>query len=510
MKPSTLLFWTLMASLLLGATALWWSPLNQDEGWYLVAAQRVNQGHLPYRDFAFTQGPVLPYVYQGALPLIRSFGLLGGRLYSYIWSVLSLLVIVFTLRRHLPSQYRLFAVTLAISLLGLNPFFAQFSATVKTYSLAGFFLVLALSARIEFQKSHHPVHIGLCALMLAAATATRLSLGLMFIPLGLELVHKRKRLGHNPWMTFAAAGLLGLAPAFVPFLLLAPEGLHFGLWEFHAGRMTDAPWLLRAGFLSRTLQHLLPAAVCLILLIPRWKHWQHGMFPALTGLALISLFHLFAPYPYDEYQTLLFPALTLLLAFELPNHLPAEKLTLAASVATLSCLLFALSSPVLQGWFSRGQDRIWIQSANKSQLHQLRDTAKQLHTLAPGARELFTTDLYLAIEAGLDVPPGLELGPFCYYPEWTTSRSKKLHVLNAERLADLIEQSETPLAAFSGYSFRIQSPSITPVPEEHFEQIRQNLLTRYRPVAVAEPFGQANTRLDIYQIKKEPTLLNRE
>lgn len=503
MKPRVLLFWTLSASLLLGAAALWWSPLNQDEGWYLVAAQRVNQGHLPYRDFAFTQGPVLPYVYQGALPLLRSLGLLGGRLYSFMWSALSLAVIVLTLRRHLPSKFRLFAVILAVALLGLNPFFAQFSATVKTYSLAGFFLLLGISAWLEFQQSHRPVQLGLCALMLAAATATRISIGPMFIALGIGLIVKRKQLRHRAWIIFASAGLAGLALAFIPFLLLAPEGLSFGLWEFHIGREIGSPWLLRAGFLSRSLQHLLPVAVCLILLIPRFKHWQNGVLPAMTGLALISLLHLFAPFPYDEYQTLLFPALILLIAFEFPYHLPEEKLPLIASVTALSCLLFALSSPVLQGWFSQGRDRIWIQGAAKSQLHHLRDTADQLHPLSPGAAEIFTTDLYLAVEARLDIPRGLELGPFSYFPDLPTDRATTLHVLNSERLEDLIRQTRAPLAALSGYSFSIQSPSITPVPDETLKHITKKILTRYRPVAVVDTFGQGNTRLDLYQLKAE-------
>lgn len=504
MKSRSLLFWTLSASLLLGATALWWSPLNQDEGWYLLAAQRVNQGYLPYRDFAFTQGPVLPYVYQGALPLLRPFGLLGGRLYSSIWSVLSLLVIVLTLRRHLPSQFRLFAILLAVALLGLNPFFAQFSATVKTYSLAGFFLVLGISAWLEFQQSHRPVHIALCAFMLAAATATRLSIGVIFLPLGLELLRNRNRGAPRAWMTFASVGLLGLALAFVPFLLRAPEGFLFGVWEFHAGREIGSPWLLRAGFLSRSLQHLLPSAICLILLIPHFKRWKNGILPVMIGLVLISLLHLFAPFPYDEYQTLLFPALTLLIAFELPHHLPQKKLSLISSVTTLSCLLFALSSPILQGWFSQGQDRIWIQNASKSQLHQLRNTAEHLHTLAPDARELFTTDLYLAIEAHLDVPRGLELGPFCYFPTMTTDRATTLQVLNPERLEALLRQTRAPLAAFSGYSFRIQSPSITPVPDETFTEIHARIRARYRPIAMVDTFGQGHTRLDIYQLKKEP------
>ena len=42
--------------------AVWWGAVNQDEGWYLYASRLVGEGKLPYRDFFFTQGPVLPMI----------------------------------------------------------------------------------------------------------------------------------------------------------------------------------------------------------------------------------------------------------------------------------------------------------------------------------------------------------------------------------------------------------------------------------------------------------------
>ena len=52
--------------------AVWWGGLNQDEGWYLYAAQLVHDGKLPYRDFFFTQGPTMPFVYSLLSPLWRT------------------------------------------------------------------------------------------------------------------------------------------------------------------------------------------------------------------------------------------------------------------------------------------------------------------------------------------------------------------------------------------------------------------------------------------------------
>jgi hypothetical protein len=46
---------------------------NSDEGFYAYASYAVMHGKLPYRDFAYTQMPVLPYL-QGAIMSFTGFG----------------------------------------------------------------------------------------------------------------------------------------------------------------------------------------------------------------------------------------------------------------------------------------------------------------------------------------------------------------------------------------------------------------------------------------------------
>ena len=67
------IFWALavFAFAVLGAAAVWLGGLNQDEGWYLYAANLVAEGKMLYRDFFYTQGPAMPSVY-------KSFILGGG------------------------------------------------------------------------------------------------------------------------------------------------------------------------------------------------------------------------------------------------------------------------------------------------------------------------------------------------------------------------------------------------------------------------------------------------
>ena len=51
--------------------------VNLDEGWYLWASKLVYAGQVLYRDFAYTQTPLLPYVY-GAFQLLFGEGLYQG------------------------------------------------------------------------------------------------------------------------------------------------------------------------------------------------------------------------------------------------------------------------------------------------------------------------------------------------------------------------------------------------------------------------------------------------
>lgn len=488
---------SLLATIGLAAIAFWWAPLNQDEGWYLMAARRVSQGQMPYRDFAFTQAPLFPYVFQFAQPLIKTFGLAGGRLFQFFWFGMTFWVLLWNCKKSVPKAQLAFASLIVISLLGLNVFQLQYTATVKTYTLAGYFLSLAMLGWLSYQRNARAGTLILSALALAAAAATRLSLGLFFVPLGCSLLASRKEKGDQPWILFAAAGLIGLSIAFLPFFLSAPEGFRFGLFQFHAARQVDSILLLKAGFLSRMIQSYFPALLLFLLLLLKWKTWQPGLRSMGLGIGAVTLLHLLAPFPYDDYQVALYPVLVLLIAIEGSHQLSETKQHQIAPLLLTACLLFAFSSPQLPTWFSHGQDRIWWKTKATSDLHLLRETARIIKEIAPQATELFTTDTYLAIETGLEIPEDMEMGPFSYFPDLETNKAEQLHVLNTQRLMALIQNTQAPVAALSGYSFSIESPTITPTSEAQRQAFIKQLEMNFQPFALVEHFGQGPSTLTI-------------
>ena len=112
---------------------------------------------------------------------------------------------------------------------------------------------------------------------------------------------------------------------------------------------------------------------------------------------------------------------------------------------------------------------------------------------------LLTQDPYLAVESGLMLPRGLEMGQFSYFPDFDDETAGKLNVLNRVGLIRLLRECEAPVAALSGYAFAICSPDIKPVAPEEHDAFWEEVLRRYEPLCEIPHFGQASTTLRIFQ-----------
>jgi hypothetical protein len=149
--------------------------------------------------------------------------------------------------------------------------------------------------------------------------------------------------------------------------------------------------------------------------------------------------------------------------------------------------------------FVGGQDRIWWRVRCTPQLVTLHRAAGIVKGMAGPDGMLLTQDLYLAVESGLRVPPGMELGPFSYYPDWPTGRAVSRCVLNGERLEAILSAGVANVAAFSGYGLAIRSPELSPVPGPEREHLLGMVDAKYERVTEVATFGQASTGLVIYR-----------
>ncbi len=481
------------AFFVLGAAAVWLGGLNQDEGWYLYAANLVAEGQFPYRDFFYTQGPMLPFVYSVFVGVWNAWGLLGARIFTLTIGAIGIIFAAALAHRLAPDGKKGVAAWTTFILLGCNLYHLYYIAIPKTYALAGLFVIIGFWLfYIARTSSHIPfLLMVLSGLSLSFAAGTRISLGILLAVVGLSLLfeHKWKLL-----VGFCVGGFVGLALVYLPFLCdaSAREGL-IAAQKYHAARGGfDPVWTI--GSFSRLVRWYLPVFVLLGVGIFQYLNKSiHSSFLVPHSSSLLPLFlsflsvfivQMLAPFPYEDYQV---PIMSLLAIFATVIFLIPHSSSLIPLL-----LVFATSfgSPLLEKWMTNGQDRFWSIKKEKCELKQLRDVAKRIKQLDPHGTTLLTQDLYLAIETNRKVPKGLEMGPFAILSdaEWRT-------------LLTATAPNECRIAALSGYTFAVEPPVCKERSLETQMEYWSLLKRNYELVEREEFFGQNATSLLILQCK---------
>ncbi len=507
----TLITAALLAGFILSASTIVMGPLNQDEGWYLLAGLNTAFGMMPYRDYLFTQGPVLPYVYAMLSPLWSPFGVLGGRL---VTSILGLLLAAFCsgfAYRVAPERNRVIAALLTWLLTACCPVFSYFTAIPKTYSLSGLFIGAAFFL-LAGRKSWR---FEISGVLLALAAGTRLSLGILLAVVGFGLLSQYRREGYRKaWFRFGIGGGITLAVLFIPFVVSAPEGLIFSQ-SYHASRIDSGlfKWfVLRIGFFSRLIQgYFMTVAVAVVAVAVGFRdgrriHPVLGL--AALGFLAVTVVHCLSPFPYDDYQTPIMPLAAALASVMLATALEAassRQIKATALSATVAAMLFIVASPLCMSWVTIRQDRFWFEMKTTPDVIKLREVGAWLREHSAPGDQLLTQDAYLAVEAGLKVLPGLEMGPFSIFPALDDVSARKYQVHNVATLQRAIEASEGGLAALSGYSFAVSCPTTEKMDSAQTALLYQAVESRYEKVESIPNFGQGYTTLDLYKFSNRKT-----
>ena len=510
------------AALVLYGVAVWFGNLNQDEGWYLYAARRVAAGAAVYRDFFFTQGPLMPHVYAWLSGLWAPYGVLGGRLVTVFFGLLGCVLGALLARRAAPSPRAAEAGIVAFALTACNLYHVYFTTIPKTYALAsclvlGGYLVLSLclSRRKKTRSLMSCMWALPAGLLIALAAGTRLSLGALLPVTALWLLATFRKTG-AAFFWFALGGGMGLAVVYGPVLLDSREPFLFAQ-SFHTARGGHDPFFL-VGSLARTVRAYLPACLLFAALAvfrlfrgkavettaeleePAGCRYRGMIWPGLWLCAFLAVFlvQLFSPYPYDDYQVPVMGLFAAALAGWAVNSIPSAELRGRVCLLCVAVsLLSTFSSPLAQEWFVVRQDRFWVVRKAMPDLALLRMTARDVRALAEKDEVLLTQDAYLAVETGMRVPEGLEMGPFSYFPGLGDEAAARYHVMNKNRLAALLASAPCSVAAFSGYGLAIRSPVMDAVPQEDGQLFLSLLGRNYDRVQEVPDFGQNCTTLQI-------------
>ena len=473
-------FWALavFAFAVLGAAAVWMGGLNQDEGWYLYAANLCAEGKMLYRDFFFTQGPEMPNFYKAFTWIWGTWGLLGARVFTLALGFAGIVITAALARRLAPEGRKGEAALITFMLLGCNLYHLYYVAIPKTYALASMFVMMGFFLLAVGKKQIFVLGAGL---VLAYAAGTRISLGALLCVVGLGLLLSKQ---WKALLWFCVGGFGGLAIVYGPYLCDA--GARAGLiaaQQYHAARGGfDLVWAV--GSLSRLVRWYLPVFIVLGLGVAHALKARalrtDNQAILLWGFLAVFAVQMLAPFPYEDYQV---PIMGLLAAYAAVKFVSIDREWKALLVLGL-CFASSFGSPLLEKWMTNGQDRFWSLKKEKCELAQLRDVARRIEQQDPGGKTLLTQDLYLAIETGRTVPKGLEMGPFAMLTdgEWK------------ELLTDTAP-AECRIAALSGYAFAVEPPVCKERSIEKQMEYWTFLKQNYKLVDREEQFGQNATTL---------------
>lgn len=530
MKKHWLFLFILFLYTLLSSIFLYLGDLNQDEGFYLLASRLVYQGKVPYRDFAYTQMPLLPYVY-GIFQKMLGPGLYQGRITSLIFGFLTLLLVYLTAKNLKDEQ----AGLIAMALIATNPYQIYFFTIVKTYALASFLLMVSIYFfSSNFNKT---VSYTLALIFAILATATRLSIapaaGLLLLYIILKEI-KKPQIFIVPLL----AGLLIFWLWLYRFYKLAPENFIFFNFVYHSQRYIgnlNRILLYKIGFVSRLIQNYLAFFIllafslffCFSKLCKQDESVKFTYYPLSSFLDKITFFkasvytmqskvlfitivfcfitiaHISANMPYDDYQTVCMPILAILIGIFLSFLLQkAEKeikkgLTLLFSTTMLLCLV---SAPINQTLFMSKQELIWF-LPKKPPIEYLKEIAKLIEQNSTETDLILTLSPYIAVEAKRNVIHGAENAYFSFYPDYPTEECKKLNVLNEEIVSEYIRQKTAKIVAITGYDFSVSSPKIVPVNPEVKKRIINLIEENYQKIGEFPLFGQNYTTAFVYRAK---------
>ena len=422
--------------------------MNPDEGFYAIAARAVMHGEVPYRDFGYTQMPLLPYV-NGPWLALTGYGLFEQRWLNGIWGALALVLASrWVARRTWPLLGVAFAVTFSLS-----PAWMYFMHLGKTYAFTSLVVIAATYAFVELSPGWKKRW--LLGWLGVLGVGCRLPAAPFFAVLWLTAVCE----GEGLRVRSLLSATLGLALAAVllllPFYALAPESSVFWTLKIHAAAVpqrarhlawTDVATLapiwwaaLTAGFAIAVVRRQRPRSSEMVVVLAAFAALASNLIP--SGV-------------FEEYGTpFILPlagAVMCGLARLVASWSPRQKITLVGGLAAIH----HVAAPLLTFGVARaGLASHWLPPnvpAFDAELPaHIAEARRVVAALLPLDQPLIGPNIILAAETGHPVPRKLRMGPFSMTRDFSPADADRLHLLTYPELVGYFSRADVPLLAFS-------------------------------------------------------------
>jgi hypothetical protein len=441
--------------------------MNPDEGFYALAARAVMAGEVPYRDFGYTQMPLLPYL-NGPLLALAGYGLWEQRLVNGLWCGLGLLLIGIWLARRRGAPVAAFTLLL----FPLNAPWMYFMHLGKTYAFTG--LVCSAAGLLHLELAPGWRKGAILGALGVLGVGCRLPAAPFFTVLWLAALGEawtvdRRRL----WLAVVIP--LGVTALLLgPFWLAAPDTFLFWVFEFHRLSLPSRNWQLAWREIAMLAPALWLAAVAALFVALRRPAWTRAHTLAVAaGLTLAS--NLLPRGIFEEYAVPYLPSLALAVVWILIPRSDSLSGLHAARLAIGLLLAQLLAAPIVNWSAQRNRGlspSAWLTlnapDYNPRLPVQLaRATALAKQQLGSGGR-LAGSNLILAGVASELPGADLRMGPFAVTAELPEERAAKLHLATPRRLAAIFADPRTRVLAFFNrplLNYAWSMPSFANVPE---------------------------------------------
>lgn len=433
------------------------SRMNADEGFYCLAAKMVLEGEIPYRDFAYPQMPVLPYL-NGLAMKIVGVGFLEQRVINGLWGLLALLT-VFWICSCMAARY---VGLVAAWLTGSAVFWVHYVCMGKTYAAAGLFVMLsALALCVPWSYYKKVVLFSVAG---ALAIGCRLTVFPAVLVLGLFLVLQADRTKDR--IIAVALPLISGAVVFLPFFLAGQENFIFWNFGYHlASTINRRGWMSIEEHLWLAPGVLLMIVAAAIWIVRRPRQLEmRALGILLAAIAGIGT-QLLLKSGYGE-NSVPFVGLAAVGTAALLSKWPWFK-RLCPVVVLFPLLAFLVPRPVTE-------DNL---------LDSLYGSSEFLQAKTDPHERVLTSLPIVAIEAQREVFDNLEMGMFALTSEMSEQRARRLHLVTPGVLIGLIRAEKPPAVVLwqprSPWNFGMSVPSLRPADPRQIDPFFEVLSQRY-------------------------------
>ena len=457
------------------------------------------EGLRPYRDFMFSQMPLMPYVYAGWFHFTGP-SLESARLLSAMFGLGA--VILIGLASYRRAGLTAGVVGLLVASINLN--YVGETLIARTQPLTVFLTACALFVLSKRNPGKPLQQAGLTMLFMTLAFLSRLSI----LPCLLLLWGYLGWLNRKTLLFFGAMVVINLAVLISSYAFFnADKNMLFGIYTAHQELAQFMPWSWArlAPTIREWMDHELPIVVLFVAAMwifaadlvknktNLWSRVEELLYPTFLLLSYwgSTTIHWMAPQSYATHQSsifafiIVFSAVTLAPVFE--KNRQENKFGTPALFILLLLVFQMASSGVTLGLNSNG-------NRGMEGLHQAESSLRQM---AKEGDELLSFNPELAVNSGLRVPSGYEMAEFCYFPRMTNERCAKLKTVNVQKLLADIDSGKYRFFCVDDRLFNLMACGNA----ELAKQLKEKLDQHYQQAGNVPHYGQFDMTLYIFALK---------